>query len=121
MNYNVAHVLQRMEQRGITQERAEKCIEHGAVSRARGRDVYDDGEIQVVVNPRNKKVITVLTKEVTVLGDIAFLGIPAYARLHEQTGVYVHYDREVGAHEVWGRGRGLERALVYLNNMAERA
>ena len=121
MNYNISHVRQRMEQRGITQERADQCIKDGAVSRAHGRDVHDDGEIKVVVNPRNKKVITVLTKEVTVLGDIPFLGTPAYARLHEQTGVYVHYDREIGMHEVWGRGRGLERALVYLNNMAERA
>jgi len=121
MNYNIAHVRLRMEQRGITQERSDQCIKDGTVSRAHGRDVYDDGEIKVVVNPRNKKVITVLTKEVTVLGDIPFLGGAAYGRLHDQTGVYVHYDRDIGMHEIYGRGSGLERALRYLRNMAERA
>jgi len=118
MNYHDPHVRLRMEERDITQERADQCIEHGTVSRsANGRDVYDDGDIKVVVHRRNKKVITVLTKDVTMVGDIPFLGGAAYKRLHEQTGVYVHYDREIGMHEVYCRGSGLERALRYLRNM----
>lgn len=120
MNYNGKHVRLRMQQRGITQQRADQCIENSTASRMQGRDTYDDGEIKVIVNHRTKSVITVLTKDVTLLYDVPFLGGPVYQRLHAQTGAFVWYDKGTNVHEVHASGRALERAQTYLLTMARR-
>lgn len=114
------HVRLRMRQRQVSEAQAQHCVEHGAMRSARGRRIYQLGDLEVVVNPRTNKVVTVLTKDVRLMPSTRGLPYRHYARLGHDLGVHVHYDKDARQHELYGAPEQVARAVRYLEQQLVR-
>ena len=119
MKLNIAHMLCRMQQRGVKKEEVDECVRSGNCKKDGGRLVYEHQNIKVVVGRRSKRAITVLTKDVSILAARR-LSQDHHARLADHLGVHAWYDDEAGHYELYGCPDRVANAKRYIESKNDR-